>query len=167
VPDPGNEAWRCLCKGLGMTDRVMRLGLVLLAAPALYTGIWAIVDPHGWFTSYPGFGHHWTAAYGTYNQHLATDTGAGFLAIGVPVLYAAFRMDKTVIRLALLVYLAFSIPHLVFHLIDPGPSLGGVDKALSLGLLIAAVVLPAVLLLMTTRMRTRRYGVSSPLLRQR
>jgi hypothetical protein len=148
-----------------MTDRMVRVGLVLLAVPALYTGIWAVMDPHGWFASYPGFGHHWTAAYGTFNQHLATDTGAGFIAIGVPVLYAAIRMTKPLIRMALVVYLAFSIPHLIFHLVDHGPSLAGLDKALSLGLLIGAVAVPAVVLVMTTRMRTRRYGLSSPLLR--
>jgi hypothetical protein len=159
------ERARRLCKGLGMADRTLRVGLLLLAAPALYTGIWAIADPHGWFVSYPGFGHHWTVAFGTFNEHLATDTGAGFVAVGVAVLYAAVRLQKPIVRLALLVYLAFSIPHLIFHVLGPRSSLSNFDRSLSLGLLVAAVVVPALLLFMTTRMRTRRYSVSTPLLR--
>ena len=48
------------------------------------TGMWALVDPHGWYDDFPGFGHHWVAGQGgTFNEHLASDAGAGFLAVGV------------------------------------------------------------------------------------
>lgn len=144
-----------------MTDRLMRVGLVVLGFPALYTGIWAVVDPHGWFDGYPGLGHHWTSGFGSFNAHLATDTGAGFIAIGVAVTCAAIRMNRTTVRVALLAYLAFSAPHLGYHLVTPEPSVTGLDEILSLALLIAAVAVPVLLLLLSARMRPARFGAGS------
>jgi hypothetical protein len=148
-----------------MTERLIRLGLVIVALPTLYTGVWALIDPSGWFHNYPGFGSAWTAALGTYNHHLTIDTGAGFLAIGIGLLYALFRFTRPTIRLALVVYLVFSIPHLVFHLQNPSATLSGTDKMIEMGLLLAAVVVPLVMLLGTTRMRTSRFGSERSLLR--
>jgi hypothetical protein len=140
-----------------MIEKLMRLGLIVLAVPSLYTGIWAVANPHGWYESYPGLGHQWTAAFGPFSEHLATDTGAGFIAIGVAVGYAAVRLRRGTVRLALLVFLGFSIPHLIFHLSHPGDGLSGFDRAASLWSLVAGVALPVLLMLLSARMRVGRF----------
>ncbi len=139
-----------------MNDRLLRLGLVVLALASLYTGLWAVIDPHGWYLGYPGLGHHWTDAYGPYNHHLASDVGAGFLAIGVGTGYAAIRLTRPAARTALVAFLAFSIPHLIYHLTHQEHALTGGDRYASLAALAIAVALPIVLLAMTRRLGTRR-----------
>jgi len=49
---------------------LIRAGLVLVAAAQAEVGIWGLVSPRGFFTGFPGGGHHWVAAIGTYNEHL-------------------------------------------------------------------------------------------------
>jgi hypothetical protein len=68
----------------------VRIGLVALAVPQAVTGLWAILDPSGWFTEFPGFDPRLVAADPPYNAHLANDTGAGFLATAVALSLAAW-----------------------------------------------------------------------------
>lgn len=156
---------RAACIRGDVNRRLMRLGLVVLSVPALYTGLWAVVDPRGFFRSYPGFGYHWTSQLGPFNEHLTSDTGAGFIAIGIAVGYAAFSLERAVIRVSLVTYLAFSIPHLVFHLVNPQGALAGSDQVISLGLLAAAVALPLLLLALSGRVRTTSFSTGRTLLR--
>jgi hypothetical protein len=104
---------------------LLRAGLVVLGLPQLAIGVWALASPRGWFDSFPGGGHHWLPAYGPYNAHLATDVGATFVAIGVVVLLAALWLERRLVQAALLGYLAYEIPHFVYHL--------GADHHLSSG----------------------------------
>ncbi len=68
----------------GRVSPLVRWGLALALAPAqLVTGLWAVLAPLAWFDDFPGLGPSLIAADPPYNQHLATDAGAGFLATGV------------------------------------------------------------------------------------
>jgi len=49
-----------------------------------------------------------------YNQHLSTDVGATFLAIGALLLIAAWLLDHRTVVIALAVYLVYAVPHTVF-----------------------------------------------------
>jgi hypothetical protein len=95
---------------------ILRLGLVILALPQFAIGIWALVSPRGWFDTFPGGGHHWLPAYGGYNSHLATDVGAAFLALGVVLALAALWLDRRLVQAALVGYLAYQVPHFIYHL---------------------------------------------------
>jgi alkylhydroperoxidase family enzyme len=95
---------------------ILRAGLVLLGLPQLAIGLWALISPSGWYGTFPGFGREWLPAYGSFDEHLATDVGATFLAIGVLMLLAALWLDRRVVQAALVAYLAFEIPHFAFHL---------------------------------------------------
>ena len=53
-----------------------------------------------------------------YNQHLSTDVGATFLAIGALLLIAAWLLDHRTVVIALAVYLVYAVPHTVFHLLN-------------------------------------------------
>jgi hypothetical protein len=81
----------------------------------LETGLWALVDPAGWYRSYPGFGHHWIAVQGPYNEHLAIDAGAGFLAVGAVLVIAAAWASRSTLTVALLALVVHAFPHFLFH----------------------------------------------------
>ena len=62
---------------------LVRVGLGLLALINGWWGGWARFAPRHFFDTFPGFGHHWTAAYPPYNEHLVTDLGSTFLTLAV------------------------------------------------------------------------------------
>ncbi|MBJ30436.1 MAG: hypothetical protein CL466_03330 [Acidimicrobiaceae bacterium] len=63
-----------------------------------------------------------------FNEHLAANTGAGLLVAG-----AWLRRDATVV--ALVGYLAFSVPHAVFHARRFGEDLSTVENVVNSGVL--------------------------------
>jgi hypothetical protein len=134
----------------------LRLGLGLLAVFNLFTGIWAIYDPEGWWESFPGFGHEWVSAYGAYNEHLVRDVGGFFLGFGVLFLLAAIFVEKRFAIGSVIAWLCFATPHLIFHMGDRG-TLSDSDNLLSLEALAFEVALPILLLVAISRtdFRTR------------
>jgi hypothetical protein len=133
----------------------VRAGLVALGVVQLYTGVWAIVDPSGWFARFPGFDPRLVAADPPYNAHLATDAGAGFLATAVALLLAAWWAERRVVLVALAAYLAFAVPHLVFHAANPAPGLTAGEDARNVVTLVIAAGFPLVLAWGTRPGRTR------------
>lgn len=133
--------------------------LALLAAVQLATGAWALLASRSWFGDFPGLRTGWVAAHPPFNEHLAVDAGAGFLATGVALAIAAWRPDRVLVRTAAIVYLVHAVPHTTFHLLDPGSGLPPLDVWLSSGGLVVGV-LAALALLWTTR---RPSAVNPPL----
>lgn len=137
--------------GSNSSNRPVQLALRalvgLMGLVDIVTGSWALVDPAGWFRSYPGFGHHWVATQGgAFNDHLVSDTGVGFLAIGVVLLAALVQGSLPALRIAALGLLAHSLPHFLFHLLNPAHELHGFDVVAGVwGLLAEAIVALAVL----------------------
>src|SRR5918995_601429 len=105
----------------------VRLGLVALAVPQVVTGTWALVDASHWFDHFPGFDPRLVAADPPFNAHLATDAGAGFLATGVALVLAAAWGRRSGALVALAAYVAFSLPHTIFHWANPAPGLTGTE----------------------------------------
>lgn len=135
-----------------MADRrlLVRGALALLAIGPLMTGIWAIVDPSGWYTNFPGLGRHWIAAEGPFNHHLIVDAGAGFLAVGVLVLVAAVWARREVMQVAIVAYLFHVVPHFVYHATHP-VDLSAADKLLGIGSLGAQTALAVITLIAVSR----------------
>jgi hypothetical protein len=138
-----------------MRKRILiRIGLAYLALTELSTGIWAVIDPSGWYRNFPGFGHHWIPVTGPYNQHLVTDAGAGFLAVGVLLVIAAVMIERTVVvQVALVTMLFHVVPHFLFHLVHH-EHLSAFDKAAGIGGLGLDALVAALLLVVMSR-RTR------------
>jgi hypothetical protein len=138
-----------------MRERILiRVGLAYLALTELTVGIWAVADPSGFYRKFPGFGHHWVSVTGPYNQHLTSDAGAGFLAVGVLLVIAAAMIERTVvIQVALVVFLVHDVPHFLFHVVHH-EHLSGFDKVGVVGGLGFGVLLGALLLVVMSR-RTR------------
>lgn len=123
----------------------VRLGVaVTLAAPQLLIGLWAVTAPANWFRNFPGFDPRLVAAAPPYNQHLATDAGAGFVATGVVLLVAAIWGNRASVLTALLAYAVFSVPHVLYHATNPADALTGFEDfanvvALGSGLILASL----------------------------
>jgi hypothetical protein len=126
-----------------------RLLAVILAASAAVVGGWASVEPHSFFTTFPGFGHHWVRDLGPYNEHLTRDVGGLYLALLVVTVWSVVRGQTELLRLTGAAWLVFSVPHLLFHLdhLDGFTTFDKVGNIVALG---GSAVL-ALLLLLPTR----------------
>ena len=58
------------------------------------------------------------SAIGPYNEHLASDVGAFFLAIGGLLIFAAMVLERRLVQMALGALLVYSVPHLAYHLTE-------------------------------------------------
>jgi hypothetical protein len=133
------------------TRRAVRAGLVYLTVSFLVVGLWATLDPRGFYDGFPGGGRRWVAGDGAYNAHLVGDAGVGFLAVGVVLLLAAIWMDARLIQAAAVAAAVHAAPHLLFHLRHPNDSLGSVDTWLSNGGLAFGVLVALVVLVVVSR----------------
>lgn len=132
----------------------VRLGVLgALAVPQLLIGLWAVVAPHNWFERFPGIDPRLVAAQPPFNEHLATDAGAGFLATGVALAVAALWGHRAALQIALLAYAAFSAPHLLYHAANPAAALSGGEDLLNVGVLASG---PALAALFAWRTRSAR-----------
>jgi hypothetical protein len=128
---------------------LVRAGLVLLAAVNAWWGVWARFAPRNFFDTFPGFGHHWTAAYPPYNEHLVTDLGSTFLTLAVLLAVAAALPDRRVRVVVLGGVLVFNALHLSFHL-GHHDGMASFDVVASLTSLALGVAGPVVLLVLQT-----------------
>lgn len=117
----------------------LRIALLALGVPQLAIGVWAVLAPRGWYDEFPGLGRQWLGDYGPYNSHFATDVGATFMAIGVLLVISAWFLDHRTVVIALVVYLVYSLPHLVFHVTNDEVLSDG-DRVFNGALLTATVV---------------------------
>lgn len=126
---------------------LVRIGLAGLAGLNLWWGVWAVMWPRPFFDTFPGFGHHWTAAYPPYNEHLVVDLGSTFLTLGF-LLAVAAGLGSQLVRIVVLGgVLVFDTLHLVFHAGHRGTT-NALDYGLSTAALIVGVLAPLALLLL-------------------
>lgn len=136
----------------GMDDRGARRVLLVLAASGAYVGVWALLAPSSFFTSFPGVGRQWLEGHGTYDEHLVRDVGGLYLALVVITAGAARYLDPAAVRLVGAGWLVFGVPHMHFHVVHLG-TYDRVDQALNVATLGGTVVLAALLLLPRRRAR--------------
>ena len=129
-----------------MSAPVLRWVLLVLAALAAYVGVWAVSVPRSFFDLFPGAGHHWLIVDGPYNEHLVRDVGGLYLALLTFSVGAALSLTPSLVRLTGAAWLAFSVPHLSYHVAHLD-MYGGVDRLLNIVTLGGTVVLAAALLL--------------------
>lgn len=125
----------------------LRVLMVLLAVPNLITGLWAVVDPQHWYETFPGWAPQLISALPPYNEHLATDAGAGLLASGVAMGLAALWPRREVVITATVAFLAFSLPHVLWHVANPADGLTSAENTVNDLTLAAAVVGAGVVLM--------------------
>jgi hypothetical protein len=128
-------------------QRLVRPGLGLLCGLYLWWGLWAWTAPRHFFDTFPGLGHHWTAGYPPYNEHLVADLGASFLTLALLTGVAAAIDDRRVRWTVLAAVGVFNLLHLSFHAAHAG-RLTGLDFAVSVVALALGVLAPVLLWLL-------------------
>lgn len=131
-----------------MRDTVVRVLLAALAVTTAVVGVWAQFAPRAFYDDFPGWGRHWVAVDGPYNEHLVRDVGGLNLALTVLLVAALVTLRPTVVRVAAVAYLIFAVPHLVYHL-HHLEGLDTVDQVGNVVSLASAVLAPIVVLALT------------------
>ena len=134
-----------------MRDRVVRVVLAVWAVASVQLGIWATFAPRSFFDDYPGFGRHWVRVDGPYNEHLVRDFGALNLALAVVTIAALITMSRPMVIAVAVAWLAWAVPHLVYHLRHLDVFSSTDDKVLNVVALSALPVLAVVVLVLTLR----------------
>ncbi|MFD3402367.1 hypothetical protein ACFWUU_16905 [Kribbella sp. NPDC058693] len=122
----------------------VRTVLWILAVMELVLGLWLTIVPKTFYDHVPTV--NWTPPY---SDHLFHDFGGASLGLGIVLTAAAIRLDRFWTVIALVAYLAYAGPHLVFHL----GHLEGDEHALSIGL---AVILTLMAVLPITALAGTR-----------
>ena len=128
-----------------MSERAPRIIVGLLALTSLGIGLWAAIDPRGFYNNFPGGGRHWVSADGPYNEHLVRDFGDLNLALASVALVAFWRPVRELLIAVGLANIVYGVPHIVYHLrhldvYDTG------DKIANIAALGGALVLPVILI---------------------
>ena len=134
-----------------MRDRVVRVVLAVWAIASVQLGIWATFAPRSFFDDYPGFGRHWVRVDGPYNEHLVRDFGALNLALAVVTIAALVTLSRPMVIAVAVAWLAWSVPHLVYHLRHLDVFSSTHDKVLNVVALSVLPVLAVLVLVLTLR----------------
>jgi hypothetical protein len=136
-------------------DRIVRVVLVVWAAVAIQLGVWATFAPRSFYDDYPGFGRHWVRVDGPYNEHFVRDFGGLNLALAVVTIFAVVTLARPLVIAVAVGWLAWGIPHLVYHLRHLG-LYDTEDQVLNVFALAALPVLAILVLVLTIRSPARR-----------
>ena len=113
----------------------VRTVLVIFAAYELILGLWLTLVPKTFYDHVPTV--DWTPPY---SDHLFHDFGSATLGLGIVLTAAAIRLDRFLTAIALLAYLAYAVPHLVFHLGHVDGEEPGWSIALVVALVLSALI---------------------------
>lgn len=137
-----------------MRDWVVRVVLALWAAVSVQLAIWATFAPRSFYDDYPGFGREWVRVDGPYNEHFVRDFGALNLALAVVTVAALVTLSRPMVIAVAVAWLAWSVPHLVYHLRHLDVFSSG-DKVVNVFLLASLPVLAVVVLVLTLQRPAR------------
>jgi hypothetical protein len=100
----------------GRARLLARGALMLTAALQGEIGVWGLIAPHSFFTTYPGLGHHWVSALGRYDEHLLRDYAGAELGFAVLLAAGAVWFERRLVIVAGAAFLAATLPHFAYHL---------------------------------------------------
>jgi len=118
----------------------LRNGLVVLCVVELVLGTWTLLFPASFYADLPTVDLN-----PPFSEHPFRDFGGATLGLALVLGAAAVWLERRLVVIALLAYLAFSAPHLVFHLGHLSGA-SGTEAGALVALLVASVVLPVLLL---------------------
>jgi hypothetical protein len=91
-----------------------RAALGFLFVSALVIGLTAAVLPRTFYDDFP-FLAHWVELLPPYNEHLVTDVGGLYLGFAVLFAWAAWTLERTLVRAVCVAWLLAATLHLIFH----------------------------------------------------
>lgn len=126
---------------LGLPDPVVRAVLAVLGAIQATDGLYALLAPRSFYDDFP-LGRGWVEALPAYNEHLVRDVGGLFLATAIVLIAAAIWLERRLVLVALVSFLAFAIPHSTYHLLNLGPydTVDTAGNVIALGFMVVAPI---------------------------
>jgi hypothetical protein len=91
-----------------------RAALSVLLLVAITIGLTATVAPRTFYDDFP-FLAHWVELLPPYNEHLVTDVGGLYLGFAVLLGWAAWTLERTLVRAVCVAWLVTATIHLAFH----------------------------------------------------
>jgi hypothetical protein len=91
-----------------------RFALAYLLLATTLIGLTATVAPHAFYDDFPFFAH-WVDLLPPYNEHLVTDVGGLYLGFAVLFAWAAWSLERTLVRATCSAWLLAAGLHLIFH----------------------------------------------------
>jgi hypothetical protein len=91
-----------------------RAALALLCVSALLIGVTAALLPRTFYDDFP-FLTRWVELLPPYNEHLVTDVGGLYLGFAVLFGWAAWTLERTLVRAVCIAWLLTATLHLFFH----------------------------------------------------
>ena len=128
-----------------MSRLLLRAGMWFLTLVEVAVGLVATLTPRSFYDYVP-----WVDLAPPFSEHLMRDYGAMNLALGLVTAVAAVTMSTVMVRTALLAYLLFAVPHLLFHVSHQHHHTTSQAVGETTGLTIA-VLLPLTLLALSWR----------------
>ena len=147
-----------------MHERLMRIGLAILAITIAPLAFWATFAPRQFYDDFPGGGRNWIAVDGPYNEHLVRDVGGLSMALLVVAVFALVTLSIPLVRATAVAFLVNGVLHVGYHLqhLDLYDT---ADQIASIGGLVVAPIVAAVLLVATMRwseVRSSETGAPAP-----
>lgn len=136
-----------------------RTALALVAAAQAEIGVWGLTAPHSFYDTFPGFGHHWIAPLGVYNEHLVRDYAAAELGFAVLLACAAIWFERRLVLVAGAAFLAATVPHFAYHLTTTD-HLSATDNTVSLGSFLLELIVVIWAMSVVTKQSERRLDVA-------
>lgn len=119
---------------------ILRIGLAAFALIELTLGLWTLLFPESFYRDVPT-----VDLTPPFSEHLMRDFGGATLGVAVVLASAAVWPSTRLVVTALVAYLAFSAPHLVYHL-GHLEGASGLEAGVLSSTLVASVVVPVALL---------------------
>jgi hypothetical protein len=92
-----------------------RAGLLLVGIAQLTVTAQALFTPRSFYDDFP-LGRGWVSALPEYNEHLIYDYGAYTLGASLGLILAGIWLDRRVVQLAIITWLAGALIHFGYHL---------------------------------------------------
>jgi hypothetical protein len=142
-----------------MRDRLpvnpYRYGLLAIAFFQLGVTAHALLAPKSFYEDFP-LGRGWVEEYPPYNEHLIYDYGAFTLGALLALVIAGIWLDRRVVQLAIISWLAGGTIHFVYHAVTID-RVGTGDAIANMVALLLYIVLPGGLLV-----RSRHESAEDP-----
>lgn len=129
---------------------LFRAVLLALGVGQIANGVWATFFPRSFYDDFPAGAGGWVAALPSYSEHLVVDIGSLFLGTGVLMVAAGVWLERRLVAVALVTWVAWSLPHTVFHMLNLDALETG-DAVAQSTVLIVTLVVPLALLGMLRR----------------
>jgi alkylhydroperoxidase family enzyme len=96
----------------------IRFILFALGIPQALIGVWALAAPRSFYDDFPAGTDGWVHVLGPFDEHLVTDIGALFIALGFLLAFAADTLRRGTVMAAAISWLIFSVPHFLWHVFN-------------------------------------------------